>query len=224
LVCLARRTKDKSGGNLRQKLSVKNVFFAIFAIALVIRRGIFEVAVFALSLGAHEAAHALAAHILGVKTALEPGMFGFTFKREGVPINIAGMYWLHLSGPIANLAIAIGVNAASKHMYIPLKEFVVFYNQLLFVLNMLPAYPLDFARALETTLSAKRGRLKAVGMVTKASFILSATIAAYGVWMATARFSLIPFGLAAFFAFSAFRELQNAKYETIEKIKSKLAA
>jgi Zn-dependent protease len=129
---------------------------------------LYIVALFA-SVLLHELGHTLVARRYGIRT-LEIVMFpiGGVSRPERQPKPREEM-WIGLSGPVVNLLIAIALMAwmtaaqgwvALEKLREPtdanLAERVAFGNLLLFLFNLLPAYPMDGGRILRSVLALRR--------------------------------------------------------------------
>ncbi len=128
----------------------------------------------ALSILIHELAHAVAGHYFGVKASHVElnGMGGLCFwaspmRREAWP-RIA----ISIAGPLSNLALyflfkelAALDGLAGNRMVRTVLLTLSATNFLLFVFNMLPAYPLDGGKALEALIGPVAGEYRAIQIV-----------------------------------------------------------
>lgn len=126
----------------------------------------------------HELAHAIAAHIAGLKVReIELLPFGGVAKIDC--LNEAGTrseMFISFAGPAASLALAACCYLAIQ-MTITWQEVLLFYyyvNLVLAVFNLLPALPLDGGRALRAYLSSHYGYKKATAVTIKISKLVSA--------------------------------------------------
>lgn len=137
----------------------------------------------ALSILIHELAHAIVGHYFGVEPShLElNGMGGLCYwaspmRREAWP-RIA----ISIAGPLSNLALyylfkelavldAIAGNRLMRGVLATLSGM----NFLLFVFNMLPAYPLDGGKALEALIGPFVGEFRAIRVIAVIGLVVTA--------------------------------------------------
>jgi stage IV sporulation protein FB len=156
--------------------------FAAMAALVVYTRGFEEAAVFFSALFVHEAFHILAAAGLGYQiNSFGPGAFGLRFGADGPqPGGFAGAF-IYLSGPLANIALAGLVGVINYYGRMPLGDFVIFYNLILAAVNLIPAYPMDAARALTCLLEKFKGSVTSVRIVSVVSYMVSVMMMAAGI-------------------------------------------
>ena len=134
---------------------------------------IYIVALFA-SVLLHELGHTLAARHYGIRT-IEIVMFpiGGVSRPEREP-KPREEFWIALSGPMVNFFIAIALLAwvASRQGFVSIMELrnptdanlaerIAFGNVLLWLFNLLPAYPMDGGRILRSILAFRRPQQEA---------------------------------------------------------------
>ena len=148
----------------------------------------------------HEYGHALAAAKYGVRTRdiiLSP--IGGIARLEKLPEKPMQEFIIAIAGPAVNVAIALilglGLISFTNGGLLPqsaditevpqFSDFlrnVVFLNIILFVFNLIPAFPMDGGRVLRSLLSLKLGRRKAtniastIGKILAVGFIVFAVV------------------------------------------------
>ncbi len=163
--------------------TVKTAAAAALMVLAYSRRGFGEFFVFAFSLAVHEGFHLISAVFLNIKTGWPVlGPLGLRFTAAE---NISGSRGalLYLSGPLGNLLFALGAALAAPHLYIYKSDFFIFYNLLIAAVNMLPAYPLDAARALTALLAVKKSRFCAVRTVCYISELVALMLFLLGLYI-----------------------------------------
>lgn len=160
------------------------ILFAAMVALVVYTRGVKETAVFFSSLFVHEAFHILAAAGLGYQiNSFGLGILGFRFGADGPLPSKWGGALIYLSGPLANIALAGLVGVINYYGRMPEGDFIIFYNLILAVVNMIPAYPMDAARALTCILETFKGSVTAVRIVSVISYMISVMMMAAGVFV-----------------------------------------
>ncbi|MCL1802558.1 MAG: hypothetical protein FWG30_02780 [Eubacteriaceae bacterium] len=205
---------------LKQSTRLSAVCFIAFTALLVINRGLLEAAVLILSYIVHEAFHLIAAFMLGINIkGASSALYGVSMVYNRADLKAGTSALLFLAGPFGNIAFAVGIYLASTVQYVPNAEFFVFYNISLAMLNMIPAYPLDAARAIEAVLRIWLSSLKAIKIVCTISYMSCTVLFCYGSYMflyRTDNFLLLM--LAAFLYMSSVAEYSAAEMDTLAKI------
>jgi Zn-dependent protease/CBS domain-containing protein len=153
---------------------------------------IYVVALFA-SVLLHEIGHTLMARHFGIKT-IEIVMFpiGGVSRPERLP-KAHEEFWIAISGPLVNALIAAGLFAwlAAQHQFMPLEllrdptdanlaQRIATGNFLLFVFNLLPAYPMDGGRVLRSLLARFKSEEDATRIAANSGQILAAMLGLFG--------------------------------------------
>ncbi len=148
----------------------------------------------------HEAAHALAAVCIGLGIShitLQP--FGVNLKlKNKIVYSLADEIILYISGPLCNVILAFA--AAALYGRYPCEKLRLFYigNIMLFIMNMLPAPPLDGGVILKKILSRLFDRNAARKITTVISALVSAAAMIAGTYILVKtrfNFSLLLFSL-----------------------------
>jgi len=157
----------------------------------------------------HEAAHAMVANRLHVRT-LEVVMFPIgglpRMERTLKPIE---EIWISVAGPLVNAVIAVGLFTyiAKTHQTAPvptlgdlmqpndvsLLGLLAFGNLLLVAMNLLPAFPMDGGRILRALLSYIRPEEEATRIAAWMGRMLAISIGLYGLF--ASQFMLVFFAL-----------------------------
>lgn len=133
----------------------------------------------------HELCHTAAALFIGLKIShitLYP--FGVNLKLKNKMIySLADEIILYASGPLFNAVAAL--LAAFFYRIYPFEGIRYFYicNIMLFVMNMLPAVPLDGGIILKKILTHKLGSKNAVKVMTAISAVIAAAETLLGVYV-----------------------------------------
>lgn len=148
-------------------INLKPSFFIMSLCLVLIGRGR-ELCVLVFSVTLHEAAHVLAAYMFGVKAeGISITPIGEVATIHGLErISFFGRMVVVLSGPMVNLVLYLLF--ASK------------INLALFVLNLLPAYPLDGGRALHYVLGYCLGVLRANRVQSFLSLVIAVLLFGLG--------------------------------------------
>ncbi|MBZ5584805.1 MAG: site-2 protease family protein [Acidobacteriia bacterium] len=180
---------------------------------------IYVLALFA-SVLLHEVGHTLVAKRYGIRT-IEIVMFpiGGVSRPERQP-KAREELWIALAGPTVNLLIAIGLLAwvAASQGFVALEklreptdanlaERIAFGNLLLWIFNLLPAYPMDGGRILRSILALWRPEEEATRIAAGAGQILAILMGLAGLLMGN--FMLV--FVALFVYLGAFQEGAAAK-------------
>lgn len=168
--------------------------------------GLVIVAGLVLSILLHELGHAFAARAFKIGTHhIElSGLGGLAQFERSLPNSVLIQTVVFLAGPAVNLALSYGFEAlaggavgAEKAMLANTMGALSSINMMLFIFNMLPAFPLDGGRTLDAWLSRLLGSVWSVRIVSGLGFIIAA-------WLALTSFPDNYFRLfLAFFLFQA---------------------
>ncbi len=188
-----------------------------------------EVAALMVGLAVHEAAHLLAARVLGVgvrQLSLMP--FGGAIALEN-PYALAPAKLLAVAaaGPAGSL-LALITSAALAHWHVLSPGFalaLVRANLLLGLFNLLPALPLDGGRMLYALTANRLGRARAVELGIRVGYGLAAALVAMAVAGALAfhRLNLSPVFAAVFLLASASDERRALSGAHLKALLSELA-
>jgi stage IV sporulation protein FB len=187
-------------------------------------RGFDEVLIILLSYLVHELFHVVTSFFVGFKLdSLAITLFGMrmNYQETGVPPQSAAL--LFLAGPLGNLLFFVSVLVVSASAYVPDAEFFLFYNLLLFMVNMIPAYPMDAARAIEAFLRIRRSELESVKIVAYISYLVAISLFSIGLYLfifKTNNFLLML--LSIFIMSSTKKALLNSEMDALFRIKNKL--
>ncbi|MDR2520090.1 MAG: hypothetical protein LBC69_03425 [Eubacteriaceae bacterium] len=189
-------------------------------VSLAMGRGVGEAVILGASYAVHEAFHLIAASLLSVKVrGADAGGFGFAmrFARSDLKAGIGAVVFL--AGPFGNIAFALSVYIASLMEYMPSASFFVFYNIALAAANLLPAYPLDCARAIESIARLWLTPYGSVRLVASISHMTSCVLFATGLYLFVYKTdSFLLMALAVFLFASTARETSSARMETLRTL------
>lgn len=153
---------------------------------------LYVVALFA-SVLLHEIGHTLVARHYGIRTT-EIVMYpiGGVSRPERIPKG-QEEFWIAISGPLVNGLIAAGlfVWLATQRQFVPVEllrdptdanlvERIATGNFLLFVFNLLPAYPMDGGRVLRSALMLFKTEEQATRIAASSGQALAAMLGLYG--------------------------------------------
>lgn len=141
----------------------------------------------------HEFAHLLSAIMIGlVPERITFAPFGVNLKlKNKIVRSMADEIILYLSGPFINAALAIVFALFGNEEFYKM-------NIVVFVLNLLPIYPLDGGIILKKYLSERFGSAAAVKIIRINSAIISfifVCLACIGIYMGKASYSMIVMSL-----------------------------
>lgn len=172
----------------------------------------------------HEMAHMKAAHWLGHTGAKKimlfalgglaqiPALGDFSPKEEFI-ISIAGpLSNFVMAGGAFLLAYVLGIdvfltdNLLTLYLPMALSSFF-YYNMLLGIFNLIPAFPMDGGRILRAALSVFMPRLKATKIATVIAWAWASVFILYGAMNGMIVLAII----GGFVAFVSYQELQAAK-------------
>jgi Zn-dependent protease/CBS domain-containing protein len=141
----------------------------------------------------HELGHTLVARQYGIRTT-EIVMYpiGGVSRPERIPKG-REEFWIAISGPLVNGLIAAGLFAwlATRHQFLPVEllrdptdanllQRIATGNFLLFVFNLLPAYPMDGGRVLRSALMLFKPEEEATRIAASSGQALAAMLGLYG--------------------------------------------
>lgn len=170
----------------------------------------------------HEYGHALTARRYGIRTKdiiLSP--IGGLARLEDIPEQPIREFMIAIAGPLVNLVIAISLAifmvlsqvplmpdfVAISDLYNPtgLLALVFWMNVVLFIFNLIPAFPMDGGRILRALLSTRLDRVVA----TKVSMYIARALAILGFGYAIYSGEFVLTLISAFIFYSAGAEYQN---------------
>lgn len=194
--------------------------FCLITALVVYTRGIIETVIFFTSILLHEAFHILISACFGFEIkSFGIGAFGFKFGCEALPPSGLRGSLIYLAGPLANLSLAFLTGFINYYAEMPMSQFIIFYNLILFAVNMIPAYPMDAARALTSALSKYMGNLKAVRIVSTLSYMISALLFTAGVIAALTNGNLVLAMLSVVIALNTKKEKSFSVMNYLKNIK-----
>jgi Zn-dependent protease/CBS domain-containing protein len=141
----------------------------------------------------HELGHTLVARQYGIRTT-EIVMYpiGGVSRPERIPKG-REEFWIAISGPLVNGLIAAGLFGwlATQHQFLPIEllrdptdanlvQRIATGNFLLFVFNLLPAYPMDGGRVLRSALMLFKPEEEATRIAASSGQALAAMLGLYG--------------------------------------------
>jgi Zn-dependent protease len=169
----------------------------------------------------HELGHALMARELGIRTldiTLYP--IGGVARLERMPRKPASEFLIALAGPLVNVAIAGGLagleflsGAWEPGAYLTRVDLfassLMWFNVVLAIFNLIPAFPMDGGRVLRAMLSGWLGRLRATEVAAQLGQLLAVGFGTYCLFNGM----LLQAMVAAFIFFAARSELGQVRYE-----------
>ena len=135
----------------------------------------------------HELAHMLISLILGFKPrSMEIMPFGFSlnltpkkndFKTKIKKSNLVELKYIYvaIAGPLLNLIIAAVFSYISLKVNSEIIDLITYSNLIIFIFNLIPIYPLDGGRVINSVLKINRGSLianKTMKIIKKVTIIL----------------------------------------------------
>lgn len=148
----------------------------------------------------HETAHMMAAIAIGLKVShitLHPFGVNLSLKNKMV-YSLADEIILYISGPLFNIFTAFVSAVIYKYNQSEILRFFYICNIMLFIMNMLPALPLDGGIILKKFLMYRFGSRKAKYIMSAISVVITAAVAALGIYviyLTKMNFSVLLFAL-----------------------------
>ena len=183
----------------------------------------------------HEFGHALTARRFGIETreiVLTP--VGGVARLDGYPRGLAELA-IAAAGPLVNLGLAIVLFFGLLSAGLPpwgagpvvdlpsALQWLLFGNACLFLLNLLPAFPLDGGRILRSLLSSFLGQERATRIATRLGMLLAALLGlgALVPWSPGVPFNVVLLLTAFFVLLGASRE--SAQVKTLQALEGRRA-
>jgi Zn-dependent protease/predicted transcriptional regulator len=175
----------------------------------------------------HEFGHALTAQRYGIHTrdiTLLP--IGGVASLERMPEDPKQEFMITIAGPLVNLVIALlaiiliaatgftvilSPTELRADSWMHVLTFLAMANMMLFLFNLIPAFPMDGGRILRSLLSMKMPRYKATRIATGLGRLLATCFAIYGLMDGHPFLALI--GVFIFFAAGA--EAKSVKHQNL---------
>lgn len=144
----------------------------------------------------HELAHIVVGIILGFKPLqLEIMPFGFNInlipRKEDYEIkikksNLVELKYIYvaIAGPLFNLFIATIFSYISLKAKNEIVDLIIYSNLLIFIFNLIPIYPLDGGRTINSVLKINKGSIiasKIMKIIEKITIILLTTISSIAI-------------------------------------------
>lgn len=186
----------------------------VFIMGLSVRtNGVLPTFIFVLSLAVHEVFHFICASFLGIKLDMPTvSALGLKFDLKDVKVSGKKGAMLFLSGCFGNLLLAAAALMISRRSNMPYGELFVFYNFSLMAINLIAAYPMDAARALQCILEEHVSELRAVEIMCFVSNLLGCVIFCCGIYLFLFKTdNLIPLILGCLIFRSSAKEAEDAK-------------
>lgn len=183
-----------------------------------------------LSLILHEIGHAYVAKRVGsalIDMIISP--IGGVVRLSSLPIRVLSEVSIMIAGPIVNLLISISLSLC-MYFYLDGLAFLsvtggvraittvsgffgllIWANGLLFVLNMLPIYPLDGGRALKAMLAGKVGVVSALRWMMVISTLFTLALAGYGFCIRDYIISMLAFAFLVISLLSVWKKIMTAQ-------------
>ena len=135
----------------------------------------------------HELAHMIVGLLLGFKPqSIEIMSFGFSLnlipKEEDIKTkikksNLVELKYIYvaIAGPLFNLIIAMVFSYMSLRVNREIIDLITYSNLLIFIFNLIPIYPLDGGRVVNSVLRINKGTVlakKYMKMISKATVIV----------------------------------------------------
>lgn len=133
----------------------------------------------------HETAHMLAALAIGLRVSdMTFYPFGVNLKLKNKMVySIADEIILYLSGPLFNVFAALVSMTIYKYFPSEMLKFFYMCNIMLFVMNMLPALPLDGGIILKKCLMYRFGNRHAKRIMRIVSVVISCAVTVLGIYV-----------------------------------------
>jgi Zn-dependent protease/CBS domain-containing protein len=153
--------------------------------------GVISAFVYLVCLLAHELAHSIVATRRGVRVdGITLWLFGGVSRFSGETTSPGAQAWITFVGPLTSLLLgvlfllasaAIGGGANNQDLLSATLFWLGFINVLLGVFNLLPAFPLDGGRILQSLIWARTGdRLRATRIAARIGMAFAFLFIAYG--------------------------------------------
>ncbi len=169
----------------------------------------------------HETAHLAAALLIGLKPSymcFQP--FGVNLRlKNRIVYSLSDEIILYLSGPLTNIILSLAALILSVKTGNPLADFFYKENIALFIMNMLPVFPLDGGIILKKIISYKTGSQLAEKITKAISIVIILCITvflAYGAY--TSGFNYSALFLAVFLIANIFTQKEKYNVDVLKEI------
>lgn len=203
----------------------KKIIFACVVLLLLFllyqKRGIEEFLIFLFTMCIHEMFHILTAIVFGFKIdSIKTAFLGLKITYAENKISPIKSLLVYLSGPLANLIFALVLLYLSDKVYIAKASFFIFYNLLFALVNLIPAYPLDAARALTAVLNHFFGSVTSVKMMSYISYLISLLMFFSGLYIFIFKIdNFLLMVMSIFIMISTKKELESSKMNYLMALK-----
>lgn len=191
----------------------------LFLIIIYFQTGLKVFLIFFFSLFVHESSHILFAKIFNVNiTDFKVLPLGAKLEYSASDTSFIKQSIVYLSGPLSNLLFAILIVISEYYIIIPDSEFFIFYNILIALLNLIPSFPLDLSRAINSFLQIFFSKEDAFKISYNISIITDIIIILLGVYVLCMGIrNVILILLGAFLICSSRKEKEKYLYLTLKK-------
>jgi len=162
--------------------AAKTMLFILILYRIIISGSFFRLMVLCAAVAIHELFHLICAKFLGLNVSFSGvGLFGLMIDFDGRG-SVSEKMLVYSGGIIGNLFVS-AMTLVAMYRYSMDMSFFLEYNLLMAAINLIPAYPLDGGRIMESILAHFSGNSSAVKITAMSGTLIGSVMFIFGIFM-----------------------------------------